>query len=512
MIPNLNTDLFNFTNAAFSNASPFIAPTNFDPSSFGSLVSLPTDIKLPSVSTFQKQMMQTILGANGRAEIFTNPHSSAITSATTKLSSLIVSDGIDPAVTSAAQDLQETLFYFQDHTDRLSGVIEETADTAQYPTFERALSVGSALNHASQVLDNNPDNSSGLNLFSSMFAGKQHLSNLTDILNGPTSAISAAGLAAISTSLIGLIENDVNSYTAGLQKLKKISIANIAFGAKDKQAEGGIVAQIASDYTKGLFSGHDDERNAAQVAATVASLQASANRRANTVSFATDFKDVTDLLKAGGLFEGIALTLPIWNKLKTQYPVTKPGTLNQTLWDLEQAALNKFGFGATELTQEILDSFFKNDELKGTLLRNIQLDWLSRGGRFAKADLIFSTQAVLGSVNHQLAVLGYLRGVFTPTENFIGIEYEDQTGKILPVSKADFDATVNAFQTNTVPPPGLFVNVLGFHMDFPTYIGQFMYLVPDNPTQTRSGSYYWNGTYVKPNPGEVIPVPPAVLV
>jgi hypothetical protein len=179
----------------------------------------------------------------------------------TRLTDLLSTpDGQSNPLAPAASDLLETLVHFQQHTDRLCGIREpSTNDELQLPTLEKALAVGASLSGLHKMIDSQPDNSPQLALFSSFFTGKSKIDRLKSILSGDDSSISAADLEAISDGLISTMENDVKNYTVGLKKLKRLSVASIAYNSKGKQVEGELIDMFATDFTKNLLD--NDESN-----------------------------------------------------------------------------------------------------------------------------------------------------------------------------------------------------------------------------------------------------------
>jgi hypothetical protein len=340
-IPNFITDTFQSIPGEFANSvGPFVPSIGFDPLDFPSdLISLPSEFKLPSINQFQKKMMQTILTETGRSELFTNPFGSDLGDIRARLNSIISSPGTgsesggggENQLAPAATDLLETLEFFESHTDRLCGLVEPGASEAQFPTLERALAVGSSLNHVHQILDGESsgdegdggvaDNQPQLGLFGSVFGGLKQFDALKSLLALPDSNINSDAVAAISSKLTSLMESDVNNYTIGLKKLKRLGVASIVFGAQDQQVASGLFEHIASDFTKGLFVDNTTSRNEAQVAETSSRLNNQSNSRANTVGVYTqDFRDISDLIKANGLFEGIPMNPVTWKKLREMFP------------------------------------------------------------------------------------------------------------------------------------------------------------------------------------------------
>lgn len=506
MIPNLITNTFSSIAGEFANsAGPFMDPVGFD-SSFvpSSLISLPTSFKLPSINQFQADMMKTMLTDGGRLELFQNPVADDVVDCRNKLLNVAVDATIDPTVAAAAMDMVETLGYFQDHTDRLSGVVETNANTSQYPTLEKAMAVGGTLDHIHQQLDGNPTNAPQLSLFGSFFEGKAHLSSLKDLLGNPTSALTADAIAAISQNMTNVIQNDVANYTIGLKKLKRLSVANIVFSSKDKQVEGGLMQTLfATDKTKGLFNDDTTQRNADQVSKSKAALDNLNNTRANTASFSQDFKTPADLIKRGGLFEGIQFTPAVLSKMLDMFPANQPGSFN----DFLNSNFTK------DSTQSDIDNYFAKSNQRGApndphgygqFLFIFYIDFLSRlkdANGPTRGDLYFLGKKRLGSINTVLVnkFLGKF-GFAKPCnpDGEWGPTLQDQDGNPVPFS-ADQERELESSFLNGTPITTfkaylVSMHVAGFAFDMSTYGGDMSYALPDNPL-LKTGKTYVNGQW-----------------
>jgi len=525
MIPNFLTDTFSSVAGEFANSSgPFIEGLDFDASQFPSdLVNLPSELNIQKLNPFQSDMVKTILTENGRAELFTNPHTQDILAVRTRLNNLLNSPGanatgvdlsisLGPSVT----DLLETIDHFESHTDRLSGVIEPDTKTAALPTLERALAVGSSINHIHKVLDIDlkPTNSPVLSLFGSLFAGKTHFDNLKTILAKPDSDILPEDLNGISQSLTTLAENDVKNYTVAVKKLKRIGVANMVFGMKDKPVEANIISLVTTSFSKGLFQNDTTKRDADQVATTQKRLEIQAASRANTVSYNQEFKEIPDLFRAHGLFEGIPITWDIYKKITDQYPSDQPGLFNSYL-------------STERLTSPDQLSIYFNAPFKfkkGKFLLAIFQDYVSRQAKsniIGHADWYFGGVLKFGSISKILLDEGWFNGSIT---NSLGGTVDD---KIEPQTydngnwrraTTDEEAKLKDFVVNY---PNGNVNgvnddllrrmrfyVYGAPFDLYNWIGS-RYLIPADPTLTPPGQIYQGGIWIPPQPPK--PWPPGVI-
>lgn len=523
MIPNYLTDAFSPIAGEFANTNgPFIEALNFDPSAYpAGLVSEVSELKLPSLNPFQGDMVKTILTANGRAELFTNPHGQAISECRDRLNNLLTSPGtnssgvdIATALGPSITDLLETLDQFEAHTDRLSGVIEPDTKTAELPTLERALAVGSSINHVHKILDANsaPTNSPVLSMFSSLFAGGAHFDKLKSVLAQPDSQISAADLSDVSQSLTTLAENDVMNYTVAIKKLKRIGVANMVFGMKEKAVESNVISMVTTSFTQGLFANNATQRNAAQVAATEKRLQVQTQGRSNTASFSQDFKTIPDLFVKGGLFEGIQMNLTLYNKLAAMYPPDQPGYFNEFI------RVNNLK------TQKDLDEFFKVPKLpaqnfnRGKYLFALYLDYLSRqrhGDNSIQAgDFWFFGIKKFGPLSKIMVSDGRFNGVYNNSpDDLIQPQVQDQKGGSWRLMNDDEQAQIfNAIYYNIVSP---FTQTGRYRLYF---YGEFHDLyywrgnrfpIPQDPTSGPPGWVYQGGRWFPPEPTQ--PWPPGVI-
>lgn len=459
MIPNLITDTLVPIAGEFANsAGPFMSPINFNITGIPSdLLSLPSGIELPKMNEFQASMLKTMLTSGGRLELFKNPMTDAIGSCKSKL--LNLGEGIDIDLQTAATDLAQTLDYFKEHTDRLSGVIEPTSSTAKYPSLEKALAVGESLDHMHQMLDDAaPTNAPALSLFSSMFAGKDKLAKLQEMLSNPSSSFSAAELSGISSFLTTTIESDVTNYTVGLKKLQRIGVASIAFGGRDKQVSGFLLKNlIATPNTVALFGAATAAADSATQAVVDAAAAAQEKARGPGEAFTRDFKNVEDLIKFNGLYDGLPLTTEVWNHLKSLYPPDQPGILN--------AALKGIAYpGPGE-----------------SLLETIYLDWASRQNfTVAAIDPYFFGFKKLGSISAKLMlIMGKLSNAISGT--FVGWKTFDGAGKEVIVTNEA--AILSALYTSAKPPyTHLVFEFCGVQLSYDTYKAKYMRPTPPKPT------------------------------
>jgi hypothetical protein len=446
-------------------ALDFTSSLGFDASDYpASLLALPTDFKPPTTNPFQVEMLKTMLTANGRVELFQNPFTEDFSAMRDKLNALIASpsgnqqsddgsSGANPVV-PAATDLLETFTHFERHTDRLCGLVEpEGEEEQELPTLERALAVGASLNKVGQMLNAAPTNAPQLSMFSSFFAGRTQMERLKGVLNLPDSNLIAQEIADISRSFVSIAENDVANYTVGLQKLRRLGVANMVFGSKNNQVEGALFDMITSDYTQGLFAGDDTQRNAEEVAREQRRLDAANNNRANTTpNMASNFSDVRDLFRASGLFEGIAMNVTVYNKLVKLYPDTVPGHFNNYLAGFKRMA--------NPMTQPVLDEHFSSSANKGDFLLMLFRDYLVKNySRWptiwpGRGDMYYDGVKQFGSIS-KILVFSTFGGDITDkgrTDKFEAVIQERDNGPWRKTTESEDAIMKTALATNVGDP------------------------------------------------------------
>jgi hypothetical protein len=465
---------------------PFFAPIGELTGIPDDLLHLPTNIELPNMNSFQAQMVKTMLTEGGRTKLFANPVADAVASCQDKLNQLIQGEGVEPDLVSAATDLLQTMTFFKSHTDRLAGVVEPTSPTAQYPTLEKALAVGESMNYAHQLLDAVPTNAPALSLFSSFFSGKQTLTDLQQMLTNPTSsAISASDLAGISQSLSKNVENDVNNYTIGLKKLKRMGIGNMAFGSQAKQVGGAILDLIGTANTKAIFA--DNAANPTPEASEP-------SKRAPGEEFNRDFKVITDLLVHNGLFEGIPLTLALWNQLKDLYPSSQAGLLNAYL-------------GAHSITtQSAIDTLFADPKERQTLMKTLWKDWVSRmnfGVRMA--DPYFYGTKIIGPVSWiLLSSFNSVQRAFTSHTGWVVFDGNGNRRDFTTTEDDEVYAKMYGSNPRSATFPAYQFDQYGFFVGYGGYLSNFLDIVADNPTVPKAGMQYINGFWKTPAAAPVV--------
>lgn len=515
MIPNLITTTLQSIDGEFANANgPFIIDSSkFDLSIFpNTVLQLPSDYVTPEFNANQNKLLQTILTANGRVDLFQNPFESDLAAVREKLNGIIQEPGLNAPV----NDMLESLNHFEDHIDRLAGVTEPDANTASLPSLEKVISVGSSMNFLHQVMDSNPTNLPQLALFGSFFSGQKQLTALKSLLAQPASAITPSALQTISNTVVGGIESDVNNYFIAMKKMKRTGIGNIVFGSQEKQVESYMAnTYFATPFLKGIFANTAVQKDAAAEAATLKRLADKATTRKKTQAYSQDFNSVAELISANGLWVGIEFSEGVYNKLKSMYPANQPGILNSwlsTVGDYTAAQSwidnNQSGGGAAWGKKAFLTAMIQDfvSRTVSHINRNSYDEWLD-------------VSEVVGGVNPNwgptyvpkmiVKVVGGPNGLLEVRdltfEELNILKQVIRTG--LPVSGSNLHKEVRftptEFKSQTL------LGELRQLIPYSRWYGEHQHGLPESPSSGPPGWEYENGGWRPPKPAQ--PWPPGVI-
>lgn len=160
---------------------------------------------MTSMPNFLNQWQANDLANNEVSGYHTNPVATVSlqikTVGTTITSNTAVANVANLAVVyTSAVALANNAQFMKDHTDRLSGVVEPTADTIDYPHYRTAIGTAQMVMYLTNQLDNVSNNSPILGCFGSVM--------LASTLNEKYQTIQNIGTAVVNSITITTIENE----------------------------------------------------------------------------------------------------------------------------------------------------------------------------------------------------------------------------------------------------------------------------------------------------------------